>query len=141
MSDLSLLTPRQAEVLNLMSEGLCNKEISKKLNISDSATDCHITNVLEKLKVNNRTKAAATYFKIQLTQDNNTITAMHTSLATAREELAQANTKIDRLCDALLEAANELDEFERIYVPHEHNDCIDKYRKIVKEIKDKWKVI
>lgn len=52
------LTPRQLEVLNLMSRGLTNKEIGDVLHIAESTVKAHIGAILEALDVTNRTEAA-----------------------------------------------------------------------------------
>ena len=51
------LTKRQLEILTLISEGLTNKEIAKRLIISENTTKAHIKKLLEKLDVENRQQA------------------------------------------------------------------------------------
>lgn len=51
------LTDRELKVLELMGEGMSNKEISETLNISISTTKTHLLNIFGKLEVNNRIKA------------------------------------------------------------------------------------
>lgn len=46
---LPQLTPKEADVLNLMSRGLKNKEIAKKLDVSDSTVRNYLNSVLRKL--------------------------------------------------------------------------------------------
>jgi NarL family two-component system response regulator LiaR len=51
------LTEREREVLALMTEGLTNAAIARKLYISDATARFHVSNVLAKLGVTNRTEA------------------------------------------------------------------------------------
>jgi len=53
-----LLTPRQKEVLTCLSQGLSNKEIALKLNITEATTKVHVTAIFKELNVNSRMKAA-----------------------------------------------------------------------------------
>lgn len=48
------LTKRETEVLSLISEGLTNPEISKKLFISRSTAKSHVHSILQKLYAKNR---------------------------------------------------------------------------------------
>lgn len=52
------LTKRELEILRLVAEGLTNEEIGKKIFISEKTVKTHLTNIFDKLKVNNRFKAA-----------------------------------------------------------------------------------
>ena len=51
------LTPREREILQLMSEGLPNKTIAARLSISERTVTTHIANIYSKLHVNNRVSA------------------------------------------------------------------------------------
>jgi RNA polymerase sigma factor (sigma-70 family) len=55
---LKALTRREVEILRLVAEGLTNEEIGKKIFISEKTVKTHLTNIFDKLKVNNRFKAA-----------------------------------------------------------------------------------
>lgn len=51
------LTPRESEVLTLLAEGLANKEIADRLNIREKTVKVHISHILAKLAVYDRTQA------------------------------------------------------------------------------------
>ncbi|MDW8060911.1 MAG: response regulator transcription factor [Thermomicrobium sp.] len=53
----SPLTPREIEILDCVARGYSNKEIAQALNISDQTVKNHITSILRKLAVNDRTQA------------------------------------------------------------------------------------
>ncbi len=53
------LTQRELEVLALVAAGLSNKEIAKELTLSVGTVRLHVSNILTKLGVPNRTTAAA----------------------------------------------------------------------------------
>ena len=53
----SPLTPREIEILDHVAQGNSNKEIARILSISDQTVKNHITSILRKLAVNDRTQA------------------------------------------------------------------------------------
>ncbi|MFN3332698.1 MAG: response regulator [Caldilinea sp.] len=52
------LTDREQDVLNLIAQGLADKEIARALDISLYTVKAHVRNILSKLHVNNRREAA-----------------------------------------------------------------------------------
>jgi DNA-binding NarL/FixJ family response regulator len=56
-SVFSPLTPREVEILDSVAQGNSNKEIAALLRISDQTVKNHITSILRKLAVNDRTQA------------------------------------------------------------------------------------
>ena len=51
------LTPRQIEVLSLLCEGLSNKLIGRRLNISSATVKLHVASILRVLQVSSRLQA------------------------------------------------------------------------------------
>lgn len=52
------LTPRESDVLALLTRGLANKQIARQLSIGEKTVKTHVSNVLAKLGVSSRTQAA-----------------------------------------------------------------------------------
>ncbi|NLY44052.1 MAG: response regulator transcription factor [Clostridiaceae bacterium] len=59
----NLLTQREIEVLELIAEGMLNKEIAAKLYISEKTVKNHVSNIFKKINVSDRTQAAIYAFK------------------------------------------------------------------------------
>lgn len=59
VSELSALTDREREVLELLAKGLTNKEIAEKLVITTNTVKRHLKSIFEKLGVHTRSAAAA----------------------------------------------------------------------------------
>ncbi|MEA5616307.1 response regulator transcription factor [Cronbergia sp. UHCC 0137] len=55
---LAELTPREKEVLRLIAAGANNREIAQKLYISEGTVKNHVTNILNRLNLRDRTQAA-----------------------------------------------------------------------------------
>ena len=52
------LTPREREVLALLADGLPNKLIARRLEISEKTVKAHLTNIFHRIGVSDRTQAA-----------------------------------------------------------------------------------
>jgi DNA-binding CsgD family transcriptional regulator len=63
------LTPRELEVLALLCEGLPNKLISRRLNISAATVKCHISRILDELGVSSRLQAVVVAARFGLIDD------------------------------------------------------------------------
>jgi len=63
-----LLTQRELEVLELIAEGMLNKEIASALYISEKTVKNHVSNIFRKLNVSDRTQAAIYAFKHNITR-------------------------------------------------------------------------
>jgi DNA-binding NarL/FixJ family response regulator len=61
--DADGLTTRETEVLDLVAEGLSNKEIAQRINISALTVRNHLISVFKKLHVRCRTEAATKYLR------------------------------------------------------------------------------
>lgn len=55
---IDLFTPREVEILTLVAKGFSNKEIGRHLNIALSTVKFHVSSILSKLHINDRTRAA-----------------------------------------------------------------------------------
>lgn len=56
---LAVLTERERQIMRLVSRGLSNKEIGRRLNIADGTIKVHLHNIFQKLEIGNRTELAA----------------------------------------------------------------------------------
>jgi DNA-binding NarL/FixJ family response regulator len=62
-SEESGLSRRELEILNLLSQGLSNKELGARLGISAETVRTHLNNVYQKLHVHGRTEAVVKHLK------------------------------------------------------------------------------
>lgn len=58
-SVLAVLTDRERQIMRLVSEGLSNKQIGRRLNIADGTIKVHLHHIFQKLEISNRTALAA----------------------------------------------------------------------------------
>lgn len=57
-NNITSLTPREADILELISQGLSNKMIARKLDIAESTVKVHVKHLLKKLNLKSRVEAA-----------------------------------------------------------------------------------
>lgn len=55
---LELLTPRERQIVRLVAEGMSNKEIARRLDVSHGTVKVHLHNIFQKLEITNRTVLA-----------------------------------------------------------------------------------
>jgi DNA-binding NarL/FixJ family response regulator len=60
------LTERETEILRLMAGGFSNKEIANSLGVAEGTIKNHVSNILSKLGVRDRTRAVLKAFELQL---------------------------------------------------------------------------
>jgi len=65
------LTDREQEVLQLIADGMNNREIAEKLVISEKTVKTHVSNILSKLHLDDRTQAAIYALRHGLATDKN----------------------------------------------------------------------
>lgn len=65
---LDILTKREFQVLELLAEGLYNKEIAYKLTISEKTVKNHVSSIFKKIRVSDRTQAAVYAIKNNLVE-------------------------------------------------------------------------
>ncbi len=74
ISRLRSLTPQQVRVLMMLSEGLLNKQIAYELGVSEATIKAHVSAILQKLQVENRTKAVLAAGRIETGQWQSAVT-------------------------------------------------------------------
>ena len=70
-SHISRLTSRERQILALVSEGFQNKLIADRMALSEHTVKVHVHNLISKLRVSNRTQAAAAFRSIAYAPDTN----------------------------------------------------------------------
>lgn len=67
---MAQLTPQQFKVLMMMSQGLLNKQIAYELSVSEATIKAHVTAIMNKLGVSNRTQAVLAANRLAVTNPN-----------------------------------------------------------------------
>jgi two-component system nitrate/nitrite response regulator NarL len=83
---LMALTDRERQIMRLVSEGLSNKEIGRRLNLTDGTIKVHLHNIFQKLEIGNRTALAA----LAISRND------HADPVGARQRVAQATAVVFR---------------------------------------------
>jgi DNA-binding NarL/FixJ family response regulator len=66
---VATLTPQQFRVLTMIAEGLLNKQIAYDLGVSEATVKAHMTAIMRKLGVNNRTQVALAASHLAIDQE------------------------------------------------------------------------
>ena len=65
---IACLTPRELEVLKLIARGLSNNEIANTLFLSESTIKTHVTRILSKLNLRDRTQAVVFAYESRIVE-------------------------------------------------------------------------
>jgi len=69
IAKLKQLTPQQLRVLNMLKQGLLNKQIAHELNVGETTVKAHVSEILRKLGVASRTQAVIEVSRVMLPQE------------------------------------------------------------------------
>lgn len=79
------ITPREQEVLELVALGLTNMEIGRKLCISERTARAHVTQILSKMRLGNRTELARYVWQQDLKPADDVLKAIDRLVCTVRQ--------------------------------------------------------
>lgn len=65
-TNLQILTPREIEILQMLTNGMSNKLVAQNLHISEHTVKFHISSIFQKLDVSTRTEAVAVGVRLGL---------------------------------------------------------------------------
>ncbi len=68
------LTPRKAEILSLVAEGLTNRQIAQRLGRSEQTVKNHMTDLFDRLRVKNRAEAVYMGLSLGIIEKKVTVT-------------------------------------------------------------------
>lgn len=66
--EMVALSEREGEILDLIAQGMRNKDIAERLSIAEKTVKNHVSNILKALQVNSRTEAAMKAMKNKMTE-------------------------------------------------------------------------
>ena len=66
INSIQTLTPREIEILQMLTPGLSNKAIAQQLNISDHTVKFHVSSIFQQLKVSTRNESEAVGVRLGL---------------------------------------------------------------------------
>jgi DNA-binding NarL/FixJ family response regulator len=69
-AQIATLTPQQFRVMTMIAEGLLNKQIAWELHVSEATVKAHMTVIMRKLGVNNRTQVALIANQLAVDQES-----------------------------------------------------------------------
>jgi len=69
INKIAELTPKQLEVFNLLADGLLNKQIAYQQAVTEATIKAHVTAIMRKLNVYNRTQVVLIASKVNIDED------------------------------------------------------------------------
>lgn len=77
INKIAELTPKQLEVFNLLANGLLNKQIAYQQQVTEATIKAHVTAIMRKLDVYNRTQVVLIASKVKIEEDFGSTTSTH----------------------------------------------------------------